>query len=1088
MKARNEKREVLGFLLAVVGFLAPVPMASAIVPTVVEPGGTYFVGKSAATQGGNGTTVFDLRDGATLVVTNSAAGNSVWNAVFSTNGTATVDLSAPGVCSPAFSLVRGIRCGETGALRIKTSDGFGYASFGGDAYYGVVDARDVALLNADGSVNPNGILHFRYRTCVVRMPTNCLWDIDNQVTGTDVHFAGTHTVLGDADIKIVGGTQLNVDTADAILPDQRVVVKSGSTLIVRTCTVRIGENNDVSYVYSGQVPMDTGFRVDLDSATSTLRLQELAYWRGAVTGIGRVEVLSPLRLTADVAPAISVAGGASLTVEASAHVSTVELGANATLEVSGTVDSVVLTPGEISTVRVLPGAKVTIVGNDADLRLENLGGKVVFTDSGEDWKKEVSCWFDPSRTDSLRYVGYYAKEDQYKHPGATSSGYPIYEQVLDWRNPDATYSLFNIRTYSDHHFGDGLYPCLIPYDGTGGEDDLKYISFVPGTGLRRLPIGKNNSLTENGSIAARMVVMVFGSQGGGGKAVIGTKAPGAFGRTGTDWTDGITTNTAHDIWVNGEKLEDPTARNTLNHGWQILSVDTAGLEVNGFGWLDAYDNSRGQNYGEILIFGNEVSEMTRIQAEAYLADRWGLPYPAESRARIAAWLQSAKTNRVEITGATSLSVTNGTVFVTGKPDGTLTLCDARLVIGGEKPPTEADIPTERENLLGWFDPDDRASLHLYGDLVPKGTSYEPTSIRAITDRRDNGFVIGNLMLGGVSARMPHAKVESHDGGPVRTWIDFANQSEGDGSGNNLRVTAYGEGINWENYGSATVVPLSTCTGFVVSDSCRGGGSPVQTSVNDSTDSDIAKRSINAPSTDPVWSAGTADKVKNGLLRLNGETVRYGDGFTGHGEVIVFQPTAAANVGVMGNYLTGQADKPGKSFEWLGEMLFYGTALSAADVHKVESYLMYKWLGKVGHGYRDVSGLTAAGTGAVVAPDASSLPKIDAAFDGSVEVTGSAVFEITIDPETGVVTGGIAAPGVTLDLPEEVTLKVRFTSRPQRSGADHVWTIFGCEGTANPVTWNLQVEGGKIPSGLVLQAEGGVVRLVLPSVGLMLLVR
>lgn len=56
--------------LSVVGVAAEVPTI------VVGPGESYYVGNRGSEQGGNGAYVYDLRAGATLVVTNSGGSGS----------------------------------------------------------------------------------------------------------------------------------------------------------------------------------------------------------------------------------------------------------------------------------------------------------------------------------------------------------------------------------------------------------------------------------------------------------------------------------------------------------------------------------------------------------------------------------------------------------------------------------------------------------------------------------------------------------------------------------------------------------------------------------------------------------------------------------------------------------------------------------------------------------------------------------------------------------------------------------------------------------------------------------------------------
>lgn len=1044
---------------------------------VVAAGETKEVGTTGSEQGGNGSVVYDLRAGATLAfVKQETQGSTIWNPVFATNGVATVDTSRSGFTRNLFN--RGLRCGESGGLKMVVSSGNETLTFDDKSFvdlrhleFYADDARTSGLMYLGGASGNAAI-------AVAHVPTNSPWSFSPYAT--DVHFVGPNVVAGEtAEIPLTSTTRLSIGHAEAVTASQTVRTTGNAVICVRPFATSLTWNNTVSSYDYDQPRMTAGFVADLASAASVLELGNVV-WTGSVSGLGTVRILPfGAKLAADVANTIVLEDGAVLTVGEDVDVSAVRVaeGAHATL-------------------KLLNGARVTVIGSGNDLDIEKQGtASVSFSGPASNWRDEVSWWFDPSHTESLRYVGYYASEAGYRHPDATSpeqDGYLIYEQVLDWRHPEQAnaFSLFNVRTYAgtDHYFGHGLYPCLMSYEGGAG---LKYLSCVPGGTKRRMPLGYNNDTSKNYAFRPKLVMMVFGGQGGGGKAVIGT-SEGAFARTGATVHDGITTNVEHEIWVDGVKLTDPSAADTLKNGWQIITVDTDGLNVNGFGWCRDYDDAGGQNYAEILVFMDEVSERTRLQAETYLADRWGLSYSTDARERLQEILW-ADENAVTFSGSGACSFSNGTVRVDGRLQGVVTLENAQLIVSGRTVPTEDDVPTE--GLDAWFDPDYRPSLHLYRDLFPAKKSspgYEDTAIRVLADRRSGGLTAGEPVLIGVGQRMPYASTESHDGCPERTWMDYRNISEDDTSGNNLRIANYDSGWNLESINSVDLRTIPVRAGFIVTDSIRGGGSPVQTAVNSVKGNDIYTRGVTARSSDPIWNAQSSDKIRNGETRLNAVTVDQTKGFGGRAEVLSFRPTEASGVAVMGNFNAGQGtlgETAGNSFESLGEMLFYSTALSDEQVLTVESYLMYKWLGLVVGGFHDMRETTVAGSGRVVAPDAASLPKIDPAFGGMVALTGgSAVFEITIDPESGAVEGGLDALGAVLDFPETVLLKVRFTSRPSRTGGDRVWTIFNCAGTTHAVVWNLQYEGAWHPSGCRLTADGGTVRLTLPSVGTLLIFR
>ena len=116
---------------------------------------------------------------------------------------------------------------------------------------------------------------------------------------------------------------------------------------------------------------------------------------------------------------------------------------------------------------------------------------------------------------------------------------------------------------------------------------------------------------------------------------------GAFGRSGTSMTTyGMTTNNQHDVWLDGVKVDPTTTK--FKSGLQVISVAVDGLHFNGLGfWKDlatgtGLNKMGGQNYGEVLIFTNAVSPRMRLEAEVYLARKWGLDsqYSAEAVAQL----------------------------------------------------------------------------------------------------------------------------------------------------------------------------------------------------------------------------------------------------------------------------------------------------------------------------------------------------------------------------------------------------------------------------------------------------------------------
>ena len=131
-------------------------------------------------------------------------------------------------------------------------------------------------------------------------------------------------------------------------------------------------------------------------------------------------------------------------------------------------------------------------------------------------------------------------------------------------------------------------------------------------------------------------------------------------------------------------------------GWQIISLDISGHNINAFGWASYYKNCGGQNYGEILVFSEVLADAERVSVETYLANKWGLTAQYQGVAAVTEHPAKAflygSTGNVEIDGHIQLSGTySGAITVNA--GGTLVVT-----------PTYAPV-IPAEGRVGWFDPD-----------------------------------------------------------------------------------------------------------------------------------------------------------------------------------------------------------------------------------------------------------------------------------------------------------------------------------------------------------------------------------------------
>ena len=343
-------------------------------------------------------------------------------------------------------------------------------------------------------------------------------------------------------------------------------------------------------------------------------------------------------------------------------------------------------------VRVLADGNVPVIA----------GGEGTAVIETRDWRDRAALWIDPSTTEPGPF-GTCAKDEWWANISttisnryvneaqATGGGYYI-EYMPDCR-PDRTYYFGrngrNYQRLAGNPPSAECLPTVYAYQKFNGCNGLTTICCSGNT--RRLPLAcgdvKGDSTT---SIPAKMVVMVFGSQDGGGKALVGTSDK-AFART-AGLANGLTTSSSAKIWLDGVKVADPTTQK-LNGGWQVVSVDTTGHNVNGFGWAKNYSDAGGQNYGEILVFTNALSDVERTLVESYLAKKWG----------ISTYACGTATPTVRAVGRTgTIEVPSDTqVTLGGCYAGTVDVkAGATLTISEPLPPTADELPTTGVRVRG----------------------------------------------------------------------------------------------------------------------------------------------------------------------------------------------------------------------------------------------------------------------------------------------------------------------------------------------------------------------------------------------------
>ncbi|MBQ6007803.1 MAG: hypothetical protein IJL17_04645 [Kiritimatiellae bacterium] len=770
----------------------------------------------------------------------------------------------------------------------------------------------------------------------------------------------------------------------------------------------------------------------------------------------------------------------------------------------GRLDTANLAYQNATTAFVPFGADVTLVAGDchAKIGVTNnavvnialdggsvptvVGGDGTFAVGMVDWREVVGLWLDASKPydTSTKGAPYYAppcvNRSGYDFGNFFfTNGYPFIEAWYDVRGTERTWRLYNSRYYdrNEYKLYTHVYPYLAQGDFAGrtmtylncgvndvanstwsndGPDSATVVS--NGGGNRRLPIlGRPaNPVTA--------IIMVFGSQQGGGKAMLGG---GSFARAGYELSNPVcqTAPAGTAIWLDGQEI-DPTTT-CFNGGWQVVSVvGDAAATVDYIGWNTQYQDAGGQNYAEILFFTNTVTDVQRQQVEAYLAEKWGIStYLSEPPAALP--LRAEGRTGSVVVGA------EASVELRGTYAGNLTV-DGYLAISGEPLPwTAADVPTEGR--VDWYDADDVASLEL---------ETANAVVRQYPHGKTRDTLTSGCFLWGAGSRMPFAVTGARGLGAERTWLDY-NHPIGfrptTSDGNVLRFIPYNKSPSSGNAVSQTFRTL-----LVALDSGRGGGGTVIASGSVSGNSGDFRKRDSGSLADPIWPSSCSANVKNGVTRFNGAVVDQAKGFTGAPEVLSL--TAAGNVSALcvDTYVnTESANGVLKQQGTVqGEMLMYDSVLDADVLANLEAYLMGKWTGVLPDGWSDLRGATVtAGTGTVSAV-AAKLPKFGDGFTGSVAMPDAA-FAFTFDGVAGAVDKPFVARGATLDLPAAVAVTVDCVNM-QGAKATSV-PLFDVAGFANPVAWTLTATnaGGK---DLRLREEDGKLMLDLLPGGLTVIFR
>lgn len=580
--------------------------------------------------------------------------------------------------------------------------------------------------------------------------------------------------------------------------------------------------------------------------------------------------------------------------------------------------------------------------------------------------------------------------------------------------------------------------------------------------------------------------MMYGSQKGGGTAMLGGNA--AFYRAGSttnDYRDPATpilASASYPVWTNGVAV---VATNTgYSGGYQILTVNTKGQSVNALGWRIDNTTAGGQNYGEVLLFTNELSTLQRMTAEAYLAAKWSLPY--SSTAIPSATVAAGATLGIggcytvaHLGGSGNVVVSGDANFkVVGLFAGTLTLGDGTALNIPDLPfpPSAAGIPTN--SLTAWFDPS-LTNRVVFGGTY---TAARPLTVAALYDRTTTSrYLFGSCPPDLSYDRRPWLSVTNNPLGEKLYWLDYTNSYSGDTSGNTLRLYRNPAYIGTGTTGQHT--PTNVQTGFIVLDSSRGGGVPITLNV-DATQ--MVTRDNPSLSSSPIWGSGTTPSLKSGQTFLDGVPVNGASrGYNGGDELLSFVATNLFQAAFFGWYGGDGVPNGMRNRERLGEILLFESALADGRRTDIEAYLMRKWLGKARPGYSDATAATVTGSGTVTAAQPQQLPAFAETFTGTVALTATA-FDYTLTTNAAgayVMTPATVVPGA-LAVAATGTVAVHFAVRPP-PGVYPIIT-FGSIAGQGFAGWTLTTDGDKPTGPVSLKSTGTALNLSVVSQGMLLL--
>ena len=700
------------------------------------------------------------------------------------------------------------------------------------------------------------------------------------------------------------------------------------------------------------------------------------------------------------------------------------------IAVSGS-QTLMITNAEVQ-VDVASGASATFLGVEKDVfvRVQE-GGSAVLNGlrNNTSWHNKVKLWLDASEEWTLEAE----KNSSGVVQTFTENGKKgaVIVRWHDRRREQTEWLGYNDRDINPSNTGGQVYPGTMPYVVSNGCNGLNFVSLGSYGSGRRMPfIKKINGVEQhsNGqggphddhSLNAKYVMMVFGSQNGGGNAVVSGKRGTAalFPRKTISDANEAGPSAETPIFSSDRKARldgidiEPT-KTGLNGGWQVFSfaprknvkVGEEYLDelVTGLGW-NPWGRYGGQNYAEILIFTEMPTDQEIKSAEHYLAEKWGV-----------ATYRTTEEGEVRLYGNGSTTLAAGTVRVGGMFGGTLAVAeDAELVLTDSQMVPSAPA----SGMSGWYDPsrDDMREI-LDGEVLKMDT------LKNIIGPY-NGKPYELMAIG----RPPAVISETRGWGASMYWCDYSTQKTG-GNGNTLRFDTNVDGV--EN-------SMPVRTGFMMLDTRAGGGTPfLDTTVYSDHNTVVSKYVQPRTKGAPIFRTRNDDPSMDGFVTnspayLNGVAVDSGKHtFNSRPELLSFSFTQDVPIRCIGAYNQTAGYTPDPEFELRhGEIIFYPTVLSDSDRRNTEAYLMAKWIGVTPTGYGKPGLMTVTGAGNVKTANGKMRPKTDDGFTGRMVILEETL-QFTVDATSASpVTDAISISNGELSTPESVTVDLSFPTRPE----------------------------------------------------------